>query len=288
MRPTRLARRSILTVLALAALTSVSAGCQHSTNPTTPPPSTASSPATTPATIAPQPTATTATPAQQAWPTSPRTTAGTGGLLVAIRAARHPGYDRVVFEFRDGLPPAQLRYAPYILEDPRGGLLGLQGRAFLQVVFQHASTVDQNVPTLPGYRKTYTGPTVITTGFPSLAQVRLAGDFEMALSFGLGLQRRVGFRVLALADPPRLVIDVAYRPAPPVFAGIWPFASQRQAGQVQWAVAEGHQPWLLDASQVAGSLPAARSISSARRSARLAPAPIRSLSSISRTWCGSR
>lgn len=183
----------------------------------------------------------------------PCTTKGTGGLLVAVRAAHHPGFDRVVFQFRSGLSPASVSYVPYVLEDPRGGLLGLRGRAFLQVVFQHASTVDQQVPTPPGYRKTYTGPTVITPGLRSLAQVRLAGDFETMLSFGLGLNHRAGFRVLTLTGPSRVVIDISHQPAAPVFAGIWPFKTQQQAEQAQRAVAEGHQPWLLDQRQVVSS-----------------------------------
>jgi len=152
---------------------------------------------------------------QQAWPTGPRTTKGTGGLLVAIRAARHPGFDRVVFEFRGGLPPTSVRYVPYVLEDPRGGLLALQGRAFLQVVFQHTSTVDQR---LSDPRRTYTGPTVITPDLPSLAQMRLAGDFEAVLSFGLGLHASA--RRLPRAHPAQPVAGGDRHRAPARGAGV--------------------------------------------------------------------
>lgn len=251
MRPIR---RAAVAMLALAVLTV--AGCQSSTNPTTAPPSSMSAtdptvtprPTTsTPATTAP---ATTAAPSQVAWPTGPRTTKGTGGMLVAVRAARHQGFDRVVFEFAEGLPPASVSHVPYLLEDPRGGLLPLRGRAFLQVVFKHASTVDQR-SAQP--RRTYSGPTVITPGLPSLSQVRLAGDFEAVLSFGLGLNQRAGFRVFTLTGPWRVVVDISHQPAAAVFAGIWPFTSQRQAQAAQRAVAEGHQPWLLDPRQVASA-----------------------------------
>jgi hypothetical protein len=81
--------------------------------------------------------------------------------------------------------------------------------------------------------------------------VRLAGDFEAVLSFGLGLNQRVGFRVLTLTSPWRVVVDISHQPAAAVFAGIWPFTSQQQAQTAQRAVAEGHQPWLLDSRQVA-------------------------------------
>lgn len=251
MRPIRRAGMAMLALVALA-----TAGCQSSTNPTAAPTSATSatsqtgtsSPQTTaPATTPPPPTS---APEGLAWPTRPRTTNGTGGMLVAIRAARHQDFDRVVFEFAEGLPPASVRYVPYLVEDPRGGLLPLRGRAFLQVVFKHASTVDQR--SSPA-RRTYTGPTVITPGLPSLAQVRLAGDFEAVLSFGLGLNQRAGFRVLTLSGPWRVVVDVSHRPASAVFAGIWPFTSQQQAQTAQQAVNEGHQPWLLDPRQVASA-----------------------------------
>jgi hypothetical protein len=39
--------------------------------------------------------------------------------------------------------------------------------------------------------------------------VRWVDEFEGFLTFGIGLQRRVGFRVLELREPPRLAIDVA-------------------------------------------------------------------------------
>ena len=253
--------RTTLSRLALATLVTLAiAGCQNPTNPTTapitPPTSTAPTPGQTtpqPAPTTPPPTTTpapTTAPAGPAWPTSPRTTNGTGGLLVAIRAARHQQFDRVVFQFTQGLPPTTVTYVPYLLEDPRGGLLPLRGGAFLQVTFQHASTLDQR--TVPP-RQTYTGPRLLTPNLPSLVQLRLAGDFEAVLSFGLGLNHRAGFRVLTLRDPWRVVVDVSHRPAAAVFAGIWPFTSLRQAQAAQRAVAGGHQPWLLDPRQVANT-----------------------------------
>lgn len=213
MRPIR---RTALAMLALATLTI--AGCQSPTNPTTAPTSAPTSTASTPTQTVPLPPRTTAPattpptratlPDGQAWPTGPRTTSGTGGLLVAIRAARHQGFDRVVFEFAEGMPPATVRYVPHVLEDPRGGVVPLRGHAFLQVTFKHASAVDlrTNPP-----RRTYTGPTVLTPGLPSLVQLRLAGDFEAVLSFGVGLNHRVGFRVFTLRGPWRLVVDVSHQ-----------------------------------------------------------------------------
>jgi hypothetical protein len=40
--------------------------------------------------------------------------------------------------------------------------------------------------------------------------VKIAGDFEGVVSFGLGLRRKTGFRVFRLTAPTRIVIDVAH------------------------------------------------------------------------------
>jgi hypothetical protein len=206
--------RTALAMLALATL--ATAGCGGPASPGTAPASSAAGPRQTaplpPRTTAPAPSSPTRTtqPDGLAWPTGARTTRGTAGLLVAVRAARHPGFDRVVFEFAEGLPPSSVKFVPHVLEDPRGGLLPLRGQAFLQVTFQHASAVDQR--SSPP-RRTYTGPTALTPNLPSLTELRLSGDFEAVLSFGVGLRQRAGFRVLTLPGPWRVVVDVSHQPA---------------------------------------------------------------------------
>jgi hypothetical protein len=50
--------------------------------------------------------------------------------------------------------------------------------------------------------------TTITPGFPTLKQVKIAGDFERVLSFGIGVDHRTGFRVLPLTNPSRVAIDL--------------------------------------------------------------------------------
>ena len=149
--------------------------------------------------------ATTATVAT-AWPTGPRSGPATGGgELVAIRTARHATFDRVVFQFNGkGHPAYRVEYVPRVTEDASGRPVPLQGRAFLWVVFQGASTMDVNA------HRIYTGPTTITPGFPTLKQVKIAGDFERVLSFGIGVDHRTGFRVLPLTNPSRVAIDLAH------------------------------------------------------------------------------
>ena len=50
----------------------------------------------------------------------------------------------------------------------------------------------------------------MTPGYPALKQVKLSGDFENVLSFGVGVSRTAGFQVMRLQSPDRLLIDVAH------------------------------------------------------------------------------
>jgi hypothetical protein len=123
--------------------------------------------------------------------------------LVDVRVAHHDAYDRIVFEFRGDAPGYRVEYVPEVREDATGDPVPLRGNAFLSVILTPASMHDaRGGPTYPG-RKT------LTPMLPSLRQARFAGDFEGQVSWGLGLDDTVGFKVVALAGPPRIVIDVA-------------------------------------------------------------------------------
>jgi hypothetical protein len=169
-------------------------------------PTTAANPAT-PSTAAGQGQGSTQS-AQPVWSSNPVSkpgnSTGTGsGTLVAVRAARHDGYDRITFEFSDGRPGYTVRYVPQVVQDGSGAPITLLGHSFLSVVFMRAQAHDDSGA------QTYTGPQVITTNFSSLKQAAFAGDFEGYVSFGLGLGNRVGFRVLELDNPARIAVDVA-------------------------------------------------------------------------------
>lgn len=121
-------------------------------------------------------------------------------VLERVSVGRHPGFDRVVFRFRAGTSAWSARYVPRVVRDGSGKPVRLAGRAFLHVVFRSAH-VD---------RRTAGGPEIVRTPrFPTLVQLKEAGDFEAVVSFGLGLRRRVGFRVFRLGSPSRIVIDAA-------------------------------------------------------------------------------
>ncbi len=134
--------------------------------------------------------------------TTPTSSAGVGtsiALLQRVRVARHPGYDRIVFAFQQGTSGYSVRYVARVVHDGSGLPVALAGHAFLHVVFQHAHI-----------QRAAGGPAIaLTPGFPTLVQVKEAGDFEAVVSFGLGLRHRVGFRVFRLGGPNRVVIDVA-------------------------------------------------------------------------------
>ena len=123
--------------------------------------------------------------------------------LVGLRAGRHASFDRVVFELDGPIPSYySVRYVPQVRLDGSGDPLPLRGRAFLEVVIR-APTHDQDYqPVL--------SPTRLRPNFSALREVNAPGSFEGQTTAGIGLAHRVGFRVLELANPTRIVIDLAH------------------------------------------------------------------------------
>ena len=82
-----------------------------------------------------------------------------------------------------------------------GRAVPLEGEAFLEVTFEPARARDTaGRPTFPDGDL---GP-----GAVSVRQVRLAGDFEGQVRFGIGVAGRDGFRVVEQRDPTRVAVDV--------------------------------------------------------------------------------
>lgn len=128
-------------------------------------------------------------------------------LITDVRVARHEGYDRVVFEFENGLPGYQVGYVEGpITQDASGEPVDVQGAAYLQVRMEPASIVD-----LSGEapRQTYDGPMVVDGDTPEVTEVVNAGDFEAVSTWVIGVtDPGVAFRVQVLTSPARLVVDV--------------------------------------------------------------------------------
>jgi hypothetical protein len=120
--------------------------------------------------------------------------------LVDIRAAHHPSFDRIVFEFRGGLPDSRrVRYVDELIADGSGLPVRIAGRAILRVRFEPAKAHNGDGPTVAA-RKTFALPNIMTT-------VR-AGDFEAVTTYGIGLAKRTAVEVFTLRDPDRVVIDI--------------------------------------------------------------------------------
>lgn len=136
--------------------------------------------------------------------TTPKSAPGSGGQaeLYRIDAACHASYDRFVIRARSGTPRYDVRYVSKIVADGSGDTVSLQGTKRLRVQIHNARAHTQSGGVLL--------PNVKTPLCSNLRQLKLAGDFEGVVTFGLGLRRRTGFRVFRLTDPTRVVIDVAH------------------------------------------------------------------------------
>ena len=127
-------------------------------------------------------------------------------LLTGVRAARHEGFDRVVFEFRNVEPGYGVRYVRRPLrEDGSGKVVPVKGAYVLRVRMENALDADL---TKAGAPMTYTGPRRITPRTPEIAELVKTGGFEAVLTWAIGVRDRVGFRVSTLRAPARLVIDL--------------------------------------------------------------------------------
>jgi hypothetical protein len=122
--------------------------------------------------------------------------------LTDVRAGHHPGFDRVVFEFRGPVPRHQVRYVDQLVQDASGEPVSVAGGADLEVVFQGAKAHDQNgTPTV--------SPRRFSPHLPAVQEVAQLGDFEAVVSYGIGVDRRRPLEVTTLSGPSRLVIDVS-------------------------------------------------------------------------------
>jgi hypothetical protein len=127
-------------------------------------------------------------------------------LLTDVRAARHPGYDRVVFEFRNGVPGYDVRYVePPVRADGSGDEVSVAGGAVLLARLEPALDADLSQESAP---PTYTGPTRFSPDTAVVVELVRIGGFEAVLTWAIGVDGKLPFRVARLQDPARLVIDV--------------------------------------------------------------------------------
>ncbi|WP_421732903.1 AMIN-like domain-containing (lipo)protein [Cellulomonas sp.] len=127
--------------------------------------------------------------------------------LTDVTTGEHDGYDRVVFRFGGtGAPGWMVRYVDRATDDPADTVLDIAGDGTLAVTLLGVQIPDTTgIPEWSG-----TNP-VLTPGYTTLREVNVRGQFEgQELAF-LGVDTADHpFRVFALADPARVVVDVRH------------------------------------------------------------------------------
>jgi hypothetical protein len=127
-------------------------------------------------------------------------------LITDVRVGTHADYDRIVFEFADGLPEITLdRATPPFTHDASGLPVEVTGSSFLRLTMRGGTkqTLENT--------SSYDGPTDFDPEFPTLVDLVEGGDFEAQSTWYLGLAGDACVRVLQLTDDaPRLVIDVEH------------------------------------------------------------------------------
>lgn len=129
-------------------------------------------------------------------------------LLERIAIGRHEGYDRVVFQFRDQLPGYRVEYVQRPLkEDGSGNPVEIQGGAIVLVRMEPASgfdlTTGEGVMVYRGAKRLEGS----AAGTSVIRELVRTGDFEAVLSWAIGLEERVDFRVRTATSPARLIVD---------------------------------------------------------------------------------
>lgn len=127
--------------------------------------------------------------------------------ITDVRVGTQAEYDRVVFEFTDGLPEITLdRATPPFTQDASGMPIAVDGSSFLRLTMRGGTK-----QTVEG-TSSYDGPTDLDPGFATLVDLVEGGDFEAQSTWYLGLSSDACVRVLRLTEDgaQRLVIDVEH------------------------------------------------------------------------------
>jgi hypothetical protein len=126
-------------------------------------------------------------------------------LLVGVRAATHEGFDRVVFEFAGTeLPGIHLEYIDRPVRDCGAGhVVPIEGDGWLAVRFYPTNAHDESgAPTA--------GPREIAPRLPIVLEIERTCDFEAVVEYVLGVAVPNRYRVIELANPVRVVVDVRH------------------------------------------------------------------------------
>jgi hypothetical protein len=126
-------------------------------------------------------------------------------LLTSIRVAKNNGFDRLVFEFKGGIPNYLIQFerGP-AFENTAERKIRVRGRYFITINLQtlpypedDSKDADIKLPTRTGGMKLFN-------------QMKEIEWFEGVRFFAIGLDAKRPFRVTELKNPNRLVIDFRY------------------------------------------------------------------------------
>ncbi|MEZ4503030.1 MAG: hypothetical protein R3C39_10430 [Dehalococcoidia bacterium] len=135
------------------------------------------------------------------------------GLIVAVDAAVHDGYDRVVLEFADtlpgeldaasGVPPYRVGYLSGTPTECGSGMPAtIEGDAYLEVRLPGSFIMN------PETGQQSVSPLEITADLQAIVEIEETCGFEGNSTWILGVTGEQPFRLFELSDPTRLVIDV--------------------------------------------------------------------------------
>ena len=123
-------------------------------------------------------------------------------LLVGVRAGSHRTFDRVVWEFRGGVPTTRIaRYVRDLRADGSGEPVRIAGSAILELTMFQANAHDENTGQS-------TAPSRVVAGLGNVIEVVQSGDFEATVTYGVGLARRQAYTLRTLRNPSRVVLDI--------------------------------------------------------------------------------
>ncbi len=133
-----------------------------------------------------------------------RSSGGAELVFTDVRVAEHQSFDRIVLEFSGpGIPGWAVNYVSKAVLDGSGEAVTLGGDAILDI---YASGTTWPAPDY------YDGPGRLEPHTGDVKDVFVGGTFEGYTQVIAGIDgERVPFRVFALTDPSRLVVDVAHR-----------------------------------------------------------------------------
>jgi len=127
------------------------------------------------------------------------------GVLREVRTAAHPNFDRVVFEFEgNALPGYKIEYVDKPAHQcGSGDAVAVEGDGLLGVTFTPAQAHTDSGRVSVKERERH--PKLKT-----LKELEIICDFEAEVAWALGLSAPNRYRVIELANPARLVVDIKH------------------------------------------------------------------------------